>query len=120
MIRRPPRSTRTDTLFPYTTLFRSIFLDPAAAVRLVRLHPIDLVLRDAVGIVNEAARIGQRQHLAARLDDLFGGMRRAIDRARDDRRLADQILPLRGEHLGQEVNGPVARTLGADQRAAPI
>src|SRR3546814_15873835 len=28
MIRRPPRSTRTDTLFPYTTLFRSV--DPAA------------------------------------------------------------------------------------------
>src|SRR3546814_929311 len=25
MIRRPPRSTRTDTLFPYTTLFRSVF-----------------------------------------------------------------------------------------------
>src|SRR3546814_9705545 len=25
MIRRPPRSTRTDTLFPYTTLFRSKF-----------------------------------------------------------------------------------------------
>src|SRR3546814_12528631 len=36
MIRRPPRSTRTDTLFPYTTLFRSIagprgsFLVPTA------------------------------------------------------------------------------------------
>src|SRR3546814_3564933 len=29
MIRRPPRSTRTDTLFPYTTLFRS---DPTAPV----------------------------------------------------------------------------------------
>src|SRR3546814_7241878 len=32
MIRRPPRSTRTDTLFPYTTLFRSRFkneLEPA-------------------------------------------------------------------------------------------
>src|SRR3546814_19611259 len=29
MIRRPPRSTRTDTLFPYTTLFRSVhILDP--------------------------------------------------------------------------------------------
>src|SRR3546814_18953808 len=30
MIRRPPRSTRTDTLFPYTTLFRSkmIMIDP--------------------------------------------------------------------------------------------
>src|SRR3546814_2786595 len=27
MIRRPPRSTRTDTLFPYTTLFRSIIVE---------------------------------------------------------------------------------------------
>src|SRR3546814_9312213 len=32
MIRRPPRSTRTDTLFPYTTLFRSI--------RFVRRHAL--------------------------------------------------------------------------------
>src|SRR3546814_14710679 len=32
MIRRPPRSTRTDTLFPYTTLFRSRDVDvPALA-----------------------------------------------------------------------------------------
>src|SRR3546814_4895962 len=31
MIRRPPRSTRTDTLFPYTTLFRSEVFDPAVA-----------------------------------------------------------------------------------------
>src|SRR3546814_6121286 len=28
MIRRPPRSTRTDTLFPYTTLFRSSIAGP--------------------------------------------------------------------------------------------
>src|SRR3546814_12153158 len=28
MIRRPPRSTRTDTLFPYTTLFRSVPVHP--------------------------------------------------------------------------------------------
>src|SRR3546814_7386351 len=28
MIRRPPRSTRTDTLFPYTTLFRSLRENP--------------------------------------------------------------------------------------------
>src|SRR3546814_8788742 len=31
MIRRPPRSTRTDTLFPYTTLFRSLALPAHAA-----------------------------------------------------------------------------------------
>src|SRR3546814_10973110 len=37
MIRRPPRSTRTDTLFPYTTLFRSARAD--AARRRHRLGP---------------------------------------------------------------------------------
>src|SRR3546814_13847111 len=31
MIRRPPRSTRTDTLFPYTTLFRSPLAFPPSA-----------------------------------------------------------------------------------------
>src|SRR3546814_15390416 len=31
MIRRPPRSTRTDTLFPYTTLFRSSGIEPLTA-----------------------------------------------------------------------------------------
>src|SRR3546814_728107 len=33
MIRRPPRSTRTDTLFPYTTLFRSVSLSAGAPYR---------------------------------------------------------------------------------------
>src|SRR3546814_11025783 len=33
MIRRPPRSTRTDTLFPYTTLFRSDFIGIGTAIR---------------------------------------------------------------------------------------
>src|SRR3546814_13582773 len=37
MIRRPPRSTRTDTLFPYTTLFRS-GLVAARRPRLLLLH----------------------------------------------------------------------------------
>src|SRR3546814_11411762 len=37
MIRRPPRSTRTDTLFPYTTLFRSI--DPIEQGFVPKLEP---------------------------------------------------------------------------------
>src|SRR3546814_18402409 len=40
MRRRPPRSTRTDTLFPYTTLFRSIACgigpEPSAAANAIR------------------------------------------------------------------------------------
>src|SRR3546814_20445889 len=33
IIRRPPRSTRTDTLFPYTTLFRSVAANKIPGVR---------------------------------------------------------------------------------------
>src|SRR3546814_8491794 len=38
MIRLPPRSTRTDSLFPYTTLFRSAVRDQGGAQRIRRLH----------------------------------------------------------------------------------
>src|SRR3546814_4219115 len=38
MIRRPPRSTRTDTLFPYTTLFRSAWRGPVPALRRGQCH----------------------------------------------------------------------------------
>src|SRR3546814_15089913 len=41
MIRRPPRSTRTDTLFPYTTLFRSVRPDLLARIIVVeRQHHV--------------------------------------------------------------------------------
>src|SRR3546814_12602937 len=39
MIRRPPRSTRTDTLFPYTTLFRSR-RNPEICIRLILLAEV--------------------------------------------------------------------------------
>src|SRR3546814_2125828 len=48
MSRLPPRSTRTDTLFPYTTLFRSVpdpFADGVAGVRLPGDHADVLLLR---------------------------------------------------------------------------
>src|SRR3546814_17773748 len=57
MIRRPPRSTRTDTLFPYTTLFRS----EGAAVH------ID---RRGSGCAPGAARLDSQA--AGRADDLVG------------------------------------------------
>src|SRR3546814_19508133 len=47
MLRRPPRSTRTDTLFPYTTLFRSVLhllaaeFDLGRAADIAREHPSD-------------------------------------------------------------------------------
>src|SRR3546814_4191143 len=54
MIRRPPRSTRTDTLFPYTTLFRSRAVVPGLVVAHV----------GGVGVagVGEARAVGQPGH----------------------------------------------------------
>src|SRR3546814_6677378 len=52
MIRRPPRSTRTDTLFPYTTLFRSA-RDGQRIACAVRHH--DALLRSAGGRGNRRA-----------------------------------------------------------------
>src|SRR3546814_2954077 len=57
MIRRPPRSTRTDTLFPYTTLFRSLISPPPFASRTVPLPTL------RVGRINShaAATASSRQ-----------------------------------------------------------
>src|SRR3546814_15019770 len=41
MIRRPPRSTRTDTLFPYTTLFRSAHAGPESGPDRGGCRPVD-------------------------------------------------------------------------------
>src|SRR3546814_16509301 len=84
MIRRPPRSTRTDTLFPYTTLFRS----PSALPARARFPAFgDDLLQRRIGDeeIGEAARrifVGAGQ---------FGGRRGAIAL-----RIADpQVQPLR-------------------------
>src|SRR3546814_7048829 len=45
MIRRPPRSTRTDTLFPYTTLFRSPASDLVTQPDRANLRPFFAVCR---------------------------------------------------------------------------
>src|SRR3546814_3261065 len=58
MIRRPPRSTRTDTLFPYTTLFRSL---PAI------LLPAEDPFRDAV---HHIFAVGMERHPAGALQRL--------------------------------------------------
>src|SRR3546814_5215180 len=44
MLRRPPRSTRTDTLFPYTTLFRSVILGPTRFLLSALVENIGLYL----------------------------------------------------------------------------
>src|SRR3546814_9365914 len=47
MLRRPPRSTRTDTLFPYTTLFRSNKTMTSTNVKTVAMKRAALIIVDA-------------------------------------------------------------------------
>src|SRR3546814_1688219 len=60
MIRRPPRSTRTDTLFPYTTLFRSIIIIVAVIGFFV------------VKAVNNSNRKTEKRMISATLDVMIG------------------------------------------------
>src|SRR3546814_20533877 len=64
MIRRPPRSTRTDTLFPYTTLFRSL---SATALANLNDSALDAILLDAENILfftrRNQRRLGHDQRL---------------------------------------------------------
>src|SRR3546814_17658224 len=93
MIRRPPRSTRTDTLFPYTTLFRSVvavFAGPGA-------QQVVVERRAAAGTAVGRRPVQFLHHLRDRLQLLFKdeathvvmgeagafaqGLRPALDRA---------------------------------------
>src|SRR3546814_6447943 len=67
MIRLPPRSTRTDTLFPYTSLFRSLF-------RFTQALPGESLIKDLVrlGIVIKNS-LDRLTASAGGCPELFGG-----------------------------------------------
>src|SRR3546814_8497077 len=89
MIRRPPRSTRTDTLFPYTTLFRSAIkvselLQPALAVGhhrpigdidgegLGEFETLGLAARDDLAELLGGRAREHHRHQAGEVQRLFG------------------------------------------------
>src|SRR3546814_14950293 len=57
MIRRPPRSTRTDTLFPYTTLFRSV-LQFLALPDIRVTADKRIAIYETIGLINEQLWLG--------------------------------------------------------------
>src|SRR3546814_17989697 len=70
MIRRPPRSTRTDTLFPYTTLFRSegvvARVEVLAPLQQQRRYPRRVIAVEAPGQAEKGvAGAGPLDHLQA-------------------------------------------------------
>src|SRR3546814_4685593 len=69
MIRRPPRSTRTDTLFPYTTLFRSVDQQAIGLLAGRRETRQRRVNRQAIAAAIGQALLGERHDLRARSEE---------------------------------------------------
>src|SRR3546814_11711811 len=136
MIRRPPRSTRTDTLFPYTTLFRSLLRQHARQSRVLhhlhalaehlaaeprvafdRAHPtcdfgailFQPGLRQVLALARIALGVGQRQQDLYQRDALG----HAVVQARDERTAApvalDPVLmPARPVLVDRTPGGPAS------------
>src|SRR3546814_7762542 len=122
MIRRPPRSTRTDTLFPYTTLFRSevelLYVRTARGVQVATRSLPQLACR-ATGLTGPTAarfsthhglidrvgmRCGHRADIVAQFSKLFfylddPGLGIHIGAADDVRDLRRQLLDQRAPAL---------------------
>src|SRR3546814_14822005 len=109
MIRRPPRSTRTDTLFPYTTLFRS----------LARQRCVDLAerLQREINVLRAHAdtRVGNLDTNAVPVtsdsDGHFARLRRKLDRVRHQ---IEQDL------LDTEPIGPQCRKIWRERNPEPL
>src|SRR3546814_7366804 len=109
MIRRPPRATRTDTLFPYTTLFRA----HAARDDLAREGSID---RDAI---ERAAAAASGRHLLLRetqRDACFCGCRAGRNQILFGRHtLVEQTLFATEIALGERQSGPRGLNFGVER-----
>src|SRR3546814_17851123 len=100
MIRRPPRSTRTDTLFPYTTLFRSLVVAQRLQVRCAQDLAAGL-LDDALpgGGIPLRGWTGARMQIGGTFGDLAELQRRAntarLMRRRPRRQRLQRPVPIR-------------------------
>src|SRR3546814_16882562 len=102
MIRRPPRSTRTDTLFPYTTLFRSLAQASLRAEKPIRAALRD-VLEHRLWIQKHGGSASQRE-----LDTACASIDRAYHR------FSDVLQAL--ERAGAELSAPTDAALESARR----
>src|SRR3546814_3073707 len=105
MQRRPPRSTRPDTLFPYTTLFRS----------LVAVPPIAGTARRAAGAEDALVKPVELFAFSGRLQPLLAAGRRGLGL---EPRLDRRILRIEMREVGDKVLDHVHRRQRGDRDVA--
>src|SRR3546814_12099039 len=113
MIRRPPRSTRTDTLFPYTTLFRS-HAATEALVEIADRHPV-ILGEGAVHVAGDGFQLVADVHVVGDI-----GARRRVDLQKDHLaavfRVSGQQVLERLDALDETLG--VIETVAADNEVA--
>src|SRR3546814_19639209 len=106
MILRPPRSTRTDTLFPYTTLFRSIVAETQEIQLFLARHIPDGEQHPDDAAVQRHAAVPQLQDLQRIAEVIAEVIKEDIaDAPADDdaaHRIEDHIVGVAARHRGAE------------------
>src|SRR3546814_4091878 len=102
MIRRPPRSTRTDTLFPYTTLFRSCVSTSGAGY-----DTVDLEACSAAGILVVNQSGGNAQSVAEHTFALMLALARRLPESSQALKQGNSVT--REDLMGTELSGQTDR-----------
>src|SRR3546814_16473231 len=116
MLRRPPRATRTDTLFPYTTLFRSDRFDQHAARRFTHVVRVRLERQapDRNGLAAQIAEI----HADALEQQMFLAIVRCLHRGQHLQGLALLVAGLQQRlDVLRETRPPTATTPAENREA---
>src|SRR3546814_18838172 len=94
MIRRPPRSTRTDTLFPYTTLFRSL---SSADPKLVGPEAVKAIAETNYDVADQLSNLG--------MEAIHPGAAKGLRQARIPLRIKNTFEP---DDPGAAIRGDLA------------
>src|SRR3546814_16489856 len=104
MLRRPPRSTRTDSSFPYTTLFRSLELP----------DPVEQAGLDHAG---SDQRVGNHRVHPGRQTVIVEGGRQIRDSGRRMEQDRQALAGPQPEYFIEALIRPIARRLGEDRKS---
>src|SRR3546814_1584715 len=112
MMRRPPRATPTDTLFPYTTLFRSPkgYLSHYSAVYLIGLTE---QIPKRIYVTNEQSKKPEKPHSALLQENIDNAFRKPQRISESKMRWnGTEIVLLKGKHTGNLGVVPASRGFG--------
>src|SRR5215470_6769907 len=100
--------------------FGGVFVNAAAAFVFQPHDPIEFFAVDAIGIVDEAIRIGERDHSRAEVKQLLDRVLRNVAAAGDEADFAFEGIVAGLQHFQSKINAAVAGGLRTDQRAAQL